>query len=79
MSDLLRGPVGWAFARLIENLFTRLSTALVDNHGKPSTYAGLPGDGEENSEKICALPAFGKVFPQGRTVTGAVVFGRPQA
>ena len=40
MSDLLRGPVGWAFARLIENLFTRLSTALVDNHGQPSPCAG---------------------------------------
>lgn len=32
--------MGWAFARVIEKLFTRLSTALVDNHGQPSPCAG---------------------------------------
>jgi hypothetical protein len=50
--------MGWAFARVIEKLFTRLSTALVDNHGEPSGHAGLPGEGDESTEKFHALPVF---------------------
>ena len=40
MPDLWSGLMGWAFARLIQNLFTRLSTALVDNPSQPSQHAG---------------------------------------
>ena len=33
--------MGWAFAGVIDKLFTRLSTALVDNLSQPSNCAGL--------------------------------------
>lgn len=41
MSDLLRGRMGWAFEGVIDKLFTRLSTGLVDNPGRPSGGAAL--------------------------------------
>lgn len=40
MPDLCRSRMGWAFARLMKNLFTRLSTDSVDNLKQPSRHAG---------------------------------------
>jgi uncharacterized membrane protein YkvA (DUF1232 family) len=42
MPYLLRGRMGWAFAGVVDKLFTRLSTGLVDNLSQPSNCAGLP-------------------------------------
>jgi len=40
MPDLWQDRMGRAFGTLIQNLFTRLSTALVDNPRQPSKHKG---------------------------------------